>query len=320
MTLMQPSRSSKPARVTVLGSLNVDRIWSVAELPTRGETVLASATRTEFGGKGANQAVAACRQGARVAMMGAVGGDDDGERYRTYLSEMGVDCSAVGTERDTITGSAHVYVDARGENQIVVASGANWRVTSDSLASALPALLVRSDVLLAQLETPAAVVSDALRQAAACGVRTILNASPFTSDFRWDQPIDSAVINEHECRDFFQCTPAELGTLDRAGRSQFLEKYRLQHLVVTQGCEPTLHFSADATHVIPTYRVEPKDTVGAGDMFVGALAVKLAEGASWPEALWHANVAAALSTLSFGAQSAMPQRSRVEELLEPRPI
>lgn len=300
------------ARIVVLGSLNIDRIWTVAQLPSRGQTVLAQSTRTEFGGKGANQAVAAARQGAQVALMGMVGADGDGQRYRAHLGELRIDTSAVLVHAEAATGSAHVYVDGAGENLIVVDSGANWQFDRGLIMDVLPPLLAQSEILLLQLETPLPVVHEGLHQAATCGVRSVLNASPYNPAFQWGTPIDTVIMNEHECREFFRQTPAELQALPDKGLGAFLRQYGLTNLIITQGSRPTLRFSADGVLQMPTYRVEPKDTVGAGDTFAGVLAVQLAEKEAWKEAIWRANIAAALSTLAPGAQSAMPTRDRVD--------
>lgn len=301
-------------RVTVIGTLNIDHLWSVAKLPLPGQTLLARETRREFGGKGGNQAVAAVRQGARVVLIGSVGDDADGQRYRTHLADEGIDVSALRTHPGTATGSAHVYVDDAGENCIVVDSGAN-RLTDEALVE--DSLTLRgggADVLLAQLEVPVPAVRQALRLASKMGVRSILNASPVSAGFAWDIPIDTVIVNEHECREFFQRTPAVLAGLSEAERRAFLEQYRLQHLVVTQGRQPTLLIARESVLAVPTYAVEPRDTVGAGDTFAGVLAVRLAAKAGWRDALWQANVAAALSTLKDGAQAAMPGRHEVERI------
>lgn len=285
-------------RVAVVGTLNVDLVWQVDALPRPGQTVLARRTERQFGGKGANQAVAAARQGARVALVGAVGDDAEGRAYREHLAREGIDADGVAVVGDVATGTAHVYVDARGENLIVVDQGANAHVE----VSRLPALLKETDVLLVQLECALPAAVEALRLAAAAGVRTVLNASPVNAAFPWGEvAIDTAIVNEHECAECFGPRPAEL-----------LEARKVRHLVVTQGAEPTLHFWAEGAEAVRTLAVQPRDTVGAGDTFAGALAAQLAEGRAWREALRHANVAAALSTLALGAQAAMPTRAAVE--------
>lgn len=292
----------------MVGTLNVDHIWQVPALPRPGETMLASAVERQFGGKGANQAVAAARQGAQVRLVGAVGDDAEGQRYCAQLVREGIDPSHVGRVPGVATGAAHVYVDTRGENLIVVDRGANARID----VALLDRCLADTDVLVVQLECPLAAAIAALQAAARCGVRSVLNASPTHPAFPWGaQPIDTVIVNEHECRDCFGVAPGELTALDAAARRDLLVRHAVRRVVVTQGAEPTLYFSSEETYVVPTFRVVPRDTVGAGDMFAGALAAQLARGGAWAPALWHANVAAALSTLALGAQAAMPTLAEV---------
>jgi ribokinase len=296
-------------RIAVVGTLNVDLVWQVAALPRPGQTIMAAAVERQFGGKGANQAVAAARQGANVEIFGAVGDDVDGRTYCEYLARESVGVSHVLKATEVATGTAHVYVDPHGENLIVVDPGANARLEIAALADVLPACRV----MLTQLESPLVVVVAALRLAAERGVRSILNASPMHAGFPWGElAIDTVIVNEHECQECFRCSPADMTRMTAGERGAFLARYRVSHLVITQGAEPTLHLSAETFHRVPTHSVRPRDTVGAGDTFAGVLAAQLAEGCDWEPALRHANVAAALSTLALGAQTAMPRKADVE--------
>jgi ribokinase len=305
-----PPVARSRSRVAVVGTLNLDLVWQVPALPRPGQTILASAAERQFGGKGANQAVAAARQGARVMLVGAVGDDAEGRSYREHLAREGIATELVATAPPGVaTGTAHVYVEPGGENLIVVDRGANAHVDTAGLARGLPEI----DLVLVQLECALTAAVDALGLAAQQGVRSMLNASPTQPDFPWGRhAIDTVIVNEHECCDCFGQVPAALAALPVAARRALLAQRKVQHIVVTQGAEPTLHLAADAVHVVPAYPVTPRDTVGAGDMFAGALAAELALGRAWEAALWHANVAAALSTLALGAQAAMPRRAEVE--------
>lgn len=306
---------NRPPQVVVVGTLNVDHIWQVPVLPLPGQTIIADAVERQFGGKGANQAVAAARQGFPVTLVGAVGNDADGQRYREHLAHEGVGVEYVTTVAGTATGAAHVYVDPRGENLIVVNRGANAQLD----AAAVARVVRPGDVLLVQLECALAAAVGALQLAALQGARCVLNASPVNRDFPWGrQAIEAVVVNEHECREIFAQEPARLERLTRDERTALLAERKVRHLIVTRGAAPTLHVSAAAVERVPTYPVEPRDTVGAGDTFAGALAGGLAAGVAWPTALWRANVAAALSTLGLGAQAAMPRRAEVDAV-GPRP-
>ena len=306
--------NSRPpsGRVVVVGTLNIDHLWQVPLLPRPGQTILADRVERGFGGKGANQAVAAARQGAQVELVGAVGDDSEGAAYREHLRRQGVGVDHVREMPGVGTGSAHVYIDAAGENLIVVDRGANARLE----AAAIKPVLRAGDVLLVQLECALEAAVGALRVAESVGARALLNASPSWCDFPWaQQTIEAVIVNEHECLDSFAATPRGLWTLSSAERAALLAKRRVKHLVVTQGAAATLHFHERDATAVPAFPVQPRDTVGAGDTFAGALAAELAAGADWPVALRYANVAAALSTLALGAQTAMPTRSEVAAAL-----
>jgi ribokinase len=303
--------------IVVVGTLNVDFVWMVSTLPRAGQTIIADATQREFGGKGANQAVAAARQDARVTLIGAVGDDAEGRLYREHLAreEIG-DAHVLVTERFA-TGAAHVYVDPQGENLIVVDRGANQGLDTTAVRIAFEQVREKFDVLLTQLECPLEATVTALRLAAERGVRTLLNASPSNPRFPWGEvAIDSVIVNEHECADCFGYAPAELWALPEAGLKELLRVRGVRHIVVTQGAEPTLLVAENVRQAVPTHPVVPRDTVGAGDMFAGTLAAELAGGRDWEAALRHANVAAALSTLALGAQAAMPTRTSVEAITD----
>lgn len=307
-------RNNEPTRglVTVVGTLNIDHVWRVPVLPRRGQTILADATERQFGGKGANQAVAAARQGACVRLVGAVADDPDGRGYREHLAREGVDVAQVVQVSNHSTGSAHVYVEPRGENLIVVDRGAN---ACAPLAALRPAL-AESDVVLVQLECELAFAMEALRLAEEAGVRAVLNASPVHPAFAWGRhAIDTVIVNEHECAECFGVSPAELWTWAEPRTRELLERCRVQHIVITQGAEPTFHLSKEVKQAVPTHPVVPRDTVGAGDTFAGVLATELARGQEWGAAISRANVAAALSTLAVGAQAAMPTREEIDKAI-----
>jgi ribokinase len=307
--------ATEAPRLVVFGTLNVDLIWHVATLPRPGQTVLALATERQFGGKGANQAVAAARQGVAVALVGALGDDGYGAAYREHLAREGIDARAVAGIAGASTGTAHVYVDRQGENLIVVDSGANARVDASTLDAVLPG----AAGLLVTLEAGVAAGVEALQRAYAAGVRTLLNASPVCGEFPWGEvPVDTVIVNEHECAEIFGSAPDLLSRAAETERAALLRTRGMRHLVVTRGAQSTVRIAADRTvDEVPTLAVTPRDTVGAGDTFAGALAAQLAEGQPWAEALRHANIAAALSTLARGAQSAMPSRADVEARKRP---
>ena len=289
--------STRP-KITVVGSLNVDHTLRVSRIPAPGETLTSSSMLTCFGGKGANQAVAAARAGGAVAMIGCVGLDDFGTRYIEHMKAEGIDTSGI-LRAETPTGSAFITVDDRGENSIIVNPGANHAITPQDVEK--HAHLIReADALLLQLECPLDVVRCAAEIAREAGVRVILNPSPLSADFLAERfEVDVLIVNEGEAA---QITP-----------NRDLFEARCRHLMITRGADGTLSITADGVADVAPPKVTPVDTVGAGDSFAGAFAVASAEGAH--DAIRFANAAGALATLKAGAQPAIPTRQEVLLLL-----
>ncbi|GGL35597.1 PfkB family carbohydrate kinase [Phycicoccus endophyticus] len=269
-------------RVLVLGSLNVDLVTRVERHPRPGETVLGEGLRRLAGGKGANQAVAAARAGADVAMAGCVGDDDAGRAYRERLARLGIDVDAVRVVPGVETGHALIEVADDGENAIVVVPGANAELGPRELDAV--GALGPGDVLLLQLEVPREVVCVAARRAAARGARVVLNVAPWVALPPDVVELgDPVVANEHEMQAL-----AEAGSQPAS-------------LLVTFGA----HGASWDGETAPAHPVPPEevlDTTGAGDAFCGALAAALAGGAQRPAARAAALAAGAEAVRSDGAQ------------------
>ena len=289
--------------IAVLGSTNMDLVAYVAHAPKRGETVTGREFRTIPGGKGANQAVAAARAGGEVSMVGAVGSDDFGALLRHTLVSSGVDIDLLRTA-DGPSGTAHIVVDDEGANSIVVIPGANGTVTA--LAPGDEALIATADMLLLQLELPLSAVLDGAEAARHHGVRTILTPSPA-------QPLppellavtDLLVPNEHEAATL-------TGVSDPHTAAEELLRL-VPEVVITLGSAGSLYATRGATPLtVPAPEVTAVDTTGAGDTFVGALAVALGEGKPMPQALGWAAAAAALCVQRPGASTSMPYRSEID--------
>jgi ribokinase len=299
-------------RVVVVGSLNLDLIARVERLPAAGETVAGTALLRRFGGKGANQAVAAARQGASVAMLGCVGCDVDGEAYGKRLAHSErIDARAIHHVRNETTGTALIAVDGRGQNSIVVVAGANARLTQ-AMIRAHADLIRGAKALLLQLEVPLPAVLAAMRIANAAGVPVVFNPSPLRPDFPWGRvALHTVVVNEIEARQIFGHSPNDSSRKAAAWRGRLAER-GITQLLVTRGAESTLCLTAETFFSVPTLCVRPVDTVGAGDAFAGTLTARMAEGCSFAEAVALANVAGGLATLKPGAQEAMPSRRETE--------
>lgn len=302
---------SSKSRVAVVGSLNIDYIASVERLPAPGQTVRAVDLRQLFGGKGANQAVAAARQGAQVSLIGCLGSDDNAAGYRQHLLREKIDCSGLLLLKNALTGTALIAVDREAENTIIVAGGANSGLRPSHIRT--HAQLIRdAAILLLQLEVPLPAVVEAARVANAAGVPVVLNPSPVRKDIPWAElHLDTLIVNEGEAQML-------VGSVSYPKRLRAaMRRKNTQCLLVTRGARPTICVSAEENFEIETFPVKPVDTVGAGDAFAGAYTAWRAAGAPWAEAVRYANAAGALATLKPGAQSAMPTTRATRQLVEP---
>ncbi len=290
--------------VVVLGSLNMDIIASVERLPGAGETIAAKGLIRRFGGKGANQALAARKQGGAVTMIGCVGEDADGAAYRARFEKAGIDMQHVRAVKTQPTGTAVIAVDARAENQIIVAAGANGAVSPAMVRAAKPAIQ-EAAVLLVQLEVPVPAVVAAMKIANREGVPIVLNPSPFRKDFPWGHlAIDYVIVNEGEALQLFRRPASDLPHSPKKWRAA-MRRRQIKNLVVTCGADSTWLLNESGIAEVPTFKVSPIDTVGAGDAFAGTLTACLARGASALDAIAIGNAAGALATMKSGAQEAM---------------
>ena len=272
-------------RIAVVGSINADLVVQMPKLPGRGETVSSAEPAWFPGGKGANQAVAAARMGGNVSMFGAIGADEPGQMCLSALKQSGVNVDAVVTALSP-TSTALVMVEHSGENQIVVADGANQHASFDA------AQISAADAVIVQFEIPESVIVEVGK--AAKGIFCV-NAAPVRelSD-ELASLIDVLIVNEHE---FAQLGEPKSGLV-----------------IVTAGAKEVVAYqNGDIVAKSQPPKVEALDTVGAGDTFVGAFVVAYASGKTVPDALDLACAASALSTLKLGAQSGMPTASEVKE-------
>ncbi len=298
----------------VLGSINADLVFEVEALPRPGETVLCPGWRLAHGGKGANQAAAAARLGARVRFLGRVGPDPWAPLLRQGLVEAGVEVEGLRTSPRP-SGTAMIAVDRRGENLILVASGANLDVSLDQLDGEP---LGPATTLLCQNEIPLEVTLAALARAKAAGARTILNLAPAAVLPEGAlEPVDLLVVNEHEATTLRgrEASPEETVRALAGPR---------RTCVLTLGARGAIAVGPEGSWWVPALPVRPVDTTGAGDTFVGALAAGLDRGATLPEALAYASVAAALACERVGAREGQPTAeavaARLPALGEPRPL
>ena len=272
-------------RIAVVGSINADLVVQMPKLPGRGETVSSAEPAWFPGGKGANQAVAASRMGGNVSMFGAIGADEPGQMCLSALKQSGVNVDAV-IKVSAPTSTALVMVEHSGENQIVVADGANQHASFDA------AQISAADAVIVQFEIPESVIVEVGK--AAKGIFCV-NAAPVRElSTELASLIDVLIVNEHE---FAQLGEPKSGLV-----------------IVTAGANEVVAFqNGEVVAKSQPPKVEALDTVGAGDTFVGAFVVAYASGKTIPDALDLACAASALSTLKLGAQSGMPTASEVKE-------
>lgn len=297
-------------RVLVVGSINTDLVARTPHLPHAGETVLAHGFDTVGGGKGANQAIAAARMGARVAMLGRVGADAAGAQRVRELAAHGIDCGGIGVSDAHPTGLAMIAVSAAGENSIVVVPGANAALLPADV-EAHASCLHDCDVVVCQLETPHETVHAALAAARRLGKLTVLNPGPATQPLptHWLPLIDYLVPNEAEAAILAGVTSGAgdaARALHRAGARHVIVTLGARGVQVIGGADPGTHHPARAVTAV--------DTTAAGDTFVGALAAALAAGSALGPAVARAQLAASLSVQRHGAQPSIPSRDEVERL------
>jgi ribokinase len=296
------------SRVVVCGSLNMDVVVESARRPLAGETLLGAKVSFLPGGKGLNQAIAAARLGVSTAMMGTIGHDAFGNTLRGFLADNDVDSSGVRALRQHATGVALIQV-AEGDNAITVASGANHHFTSTMVRDRPRA----DEVWVAQFETPVETTHALLRQARQAGARTVLNLAPFIPHpARMLKCVDVAVLNEIELA---QATGTRLrAASSRRAIGEACERLRSRGpraVIATLGERGVIVVTRDGQTHIPAFLAKVLDTTGAGDCFVGALAARLADGATPVEAARYACAASSCAVEKLGAAPSMPSAKDV---------
>jgi len=285
-------------------------------MPIPGETLIGHDFHVIPGGKGANQAVAAARLGARVSMIGRVGDDDFGRAQRRNLAQEGIDVTHVSVDPEEATGIALITLDATGQNSIILAPGANMRLTVAHVEAAAQTI-ADAEILICQLESPLEVVTRAIELARAQGVRVILNPAPA-------RPLDAALLrlvnylipNESETTLLTGIQVTDLPSAEAAAAS--LRERGVSTVILTLGEQGALLADAGGIVHVTGYSVKVVDTTAAGDAFVGGFALALAEGQPLPEAVRFANAAGALAVTRLGAQPSLPTRREIEQFLARR--
>lgn len=297
--------------IIVVGSLNADLVVRSPRFPQPGETISGSDLLTIPGGKGANQAVAAARQGASVAMVGRVGKDSFGPELIHNLQKNHVDATGVLMDAGTASGTAIIVVDANGQNSIVLSPGGNGRIT--------PADMDAVDfsgykLLLLQHEIPLDTVLSAAKHAKKSGVRVVLNPAPAYAlpdelislpDFILPNETELSLLTNQPVTDVASAESAAKMLLERGA----------QNVIVTLGSKGALIVSREQVTHVDTYKVDVVDTTAAGDAFIGGFAFALLQNKSLEEAVRYGCACGALATTKLGAQPSLPTREEVERFL-----
>jgi ribokinase len=297
--------------ILVVGSLNADLVVRAPRFPQPGETISGEDLRIIPGGKGANQAVAAARQGASVAMVGRVGNDSFGPELINNLKQNNVDTSHVQIDSQSATGTAIIVVDANGQNSIVLSPGGNGKVSPLDVGSVS---FANHELLLLQLEIPIEAVLSATQRAKQSGVRVLLNPAPARSlpeelislpDFILPNETELSLLTNQPVNNIASAEKAAKTLLERGA----------QTVIVTLGGNGALIVSSTQVTHVDTYKVDVVDTTAAGDAFIGGFASALLQNKSLEEAVRYGCACGALATTKFGAQPSLPTRGEVEQFV-----
>ena len=298
-------------RIAVVGSVNVDLTTFTDDFPRPGETIFGKSFDLGFGGKGANQAVAARLCGAETSMVAKVGNDLFGPASIKNFESLGIDSTHVHTETGVSSGVAPIFVDSAGQNRIIVVKGANDALRPADVDQAA-SVLKQSACIVMQLEIPLDTVYYTIRFAKANGIRSILNPAPGQPlDMKQVGQVDYFIPNESEAETI---AGKPVGSVEEAKScAAFFLSQGVRRVIITLGASGCLLAGADGMELIPAFKVTTKDTTGAGDAFIGSFAVFLAEGMAERDALRRANLYAALSTTKVGTQKSFSKRAEFEQ-------
>jgi ribokinase len=300
-------------KIVVIGSANVDFVMQVEKLPRRGESVPSSRFTQLFGGKGANQAVAAARAGGEVAFAGCVGDDVFGRMMRENLAGAGIDVEHLCEQPGISSGAALIMVDEAGGNMLSIAPGANGRVTAD-IVRPLSSLIANAGMVMLQNEIPIESVYAAVDIAAELGAQVMLNLAPAGPSYGARLlKLAYLVVNETEAETV--CGFPVEGAARAAEAAAWMRGRGVGTAIITLGAQGAYIDGPEFRGTVPAFPVSPVDTTAAGDTFCGALAAALVQRMPLPEASRFASAAAALCVTRLGAQASIPSRSEIDALL-----
>ena len=295
-------------KVTVIGSINLDRTIRVKEMAKPGETIHASEVFSAGGGKGANQAVAAKRSGAKTVFIGAVGNDDAGKTMRELLGYEEIQLDGIAELDKVATGQAYIVVDEKGENSIMIHAGANGKITPEHVVEHAD-LIKESDFVIAQFESDLASTIKAFEVAHQAGVKTILNPAPAMRTVPEEllKTTDVIAPNETETEILTGIKVVDEESMQKAADK--LHALGIKVVLITIGSKGSFYSMDGQSGIVPAFKVKAVDTTAAGDTFIGALSTVLKpDFSNLVEAITYGNKASSLTVQRFGAQPSIPYK------------
>ncbi len=303
------------ADVVVIGSINMDVVVQVNNLPKPGETIHGHSIQKFPGGKGANQATALARLGNSVSLVGMVGSDEDGNQLRECLIKNLVDTTCLSSTNTKHTGTAYIIVDQNGHNQIIVISGANSSVDTNFIDKSRQ-ILLNSKLLLMQYEIPMATIAYILSFASDNHIPVVVNPSPYYPiDSELLRKVDYLVLNETELAALLNC---EINGVESAKDAALMVIDKgIRHVVITLGSQGAVFCDekGKVSHS-PAYKVEPVDTTGSGDAFIGGFLSGVMKKYSYADSVKLGNAVGALTVTKLGAQSSLPYEYEVSKFIQ----
>ena len=305
------------SKIVVIGSSNIDLIMKMSHLPQRGETVTDAVFMQTFGGKGANQAVAAARAGGHVAMVNCVGDDRYGAAIRENLREAGIDIDGVFTESGVASGTALVMIGDDGDNYLSVAPGANYRLVRAQIDQVRP-LIAQAAMIVLQCEILPDTLQYAIEIAGEHGRPIMLNLAPARPlPDACLQKLTYLIVNEAEAQ--FLCGTRVDSLPAAEAAAQAIRTKGPDVVIITLGSQGACVCSSESTSHVPAFPVQAVDATAAGDTFCGSLAASLVEGRPLAEGVRFASAAAAIAVTRLGAQPSIPRREEIDRFLRERP-
>mgnify|MGYP000918586815 FL=1 len=301
-------------KALVIGSLNMDMTVKVEELPKLGETIFGNDFYESCGGKGANQAVAVSKLGMKTEMIGMVGKDSQGEKLIQNLNKYGIISDNV-IKSDELTGRAIITVDKKGDNNIIVISGSNFKITKEHI-QAKQDVIASSDVVILQNEIPSETVEFSLLKAKELGKITIFNPAPARKlSGEVFKNTDYLILNETEMEEIFEIKFNDEEYTEKISIKK--KEYGIKNIILTLGDKGSILFSEDNNiKKYDVYKVKAVDTTAAGDSFIGAFTMKICEIGNPDEAIKYATAVSAIVVTRQGAQDSIPTREEIEKFIE----